>query len=411
MKVIISNQLEDKYTNFFVYPSFKQAIDINGVDTLIIHKYQETEFDVGLFISKFKEKGVSKFIYISDTPSTTLRTILNGVDGHYYEDEFYFEDEDELLALLEEIDSGEENSQLAVAEPAIDVLNDFVGAFTRGDERANTKALLDAVKDSITSLSTTINQQGQQIVAMGESTVSVFNKASQIISNLSEQSKKLAEKVEELENGAGVQSSSKASFSNNILYFTPFVYRSNAKVLFIREYAPCRYLTSFALGYLHHLHYELNRRPKLVFIVQKGAGIASKYSDYPIITQDNMNLGSLYNGEVVVTNNPKREVMKELLSKPNDVFVVVDRLYGQADIVSGRIVRVNALSSRSDIARYDVKAEDSIFSVTKQPRELFDIPVIKSFPIETETRYATYSQVMGDRYTILDAKLGLRVGE
>lgn len=408
MKVIISNVLEDKFSNFILVDSFKRASELSGVDTLIIHKYAESDFDVGVFVTTFHKSGVQTFVYISDTPSSTLRMALIGVKGYYFEDEFYLEDEEELIALLNDLDS--EEGQLALAAPALDVIGDFVGAVSRGEERAKTPVLMNSVSSALNEVSMILKQQEVQLTSMGESAIEVFERSKQIIGQMNSQNKLIEAKLRELEMGMS-SAPSKATFSNSIMFFAPYTYRSNSKLLLIREYSPVRYLTSFILGYLHHLHYELNRRPKLVFVVGKGAGIASKYGDFPIITQDNMSLQSLYDGEVVVTNNPKREVMKDLLSKPNDVFIVVDRLYSSVDIVSGRLVKVNAVGSRSDIARYNVKPEDTIFTVTKQPKQFFDIPVIKSFPTEPEARYATYSQVLGDRYSLLDFKLGLKVSD
>lgn len=408
MKVIISSELQDSFANFVLVDNFKRVEELNGVDTIIIHKYRESDFDVGAFITKFHDMGITRFVYISEDPSSMVQTTIRGVGGHIFEDEFYFEDEDELVALLEALD--DEEKTLALAAPALGVLDDFVNAFSKGEERIKAPIYLEKVTEAVQELSVMTEQQQQQLATMGENVVNVFSQARQIIQAMQSKSKEIQDKLRDLENGVS-QGSSKAQFANNVLFFAPYTYRSNSKLLLIREYAPCRYLTSFALGYLHHLHYELNRRPKLIFVIQKGAGVASKYSEYPIINQDNMGLATLYNGEVVVTNNPKKEVMKELLSKPNDVFVVIDRLYGSVDIVSGRVSKINAVGSRSDIARYKVKPEETIFPVTKQPKQFFDIPVIKNFPIEMEARYATYSQIMSDRYSLLDMKIGLKVGD
>ena len=410
MKVIISNKLQDNFTSFVLVNTFKRVTELNGVDTVIIHSFDESSFDAGVFISSFQRSGIERFLYISENPDQTVKMALRGVGGFYFEDEFYLEDEEELLALLEGIES-EEGKELALVTPALDVLTEFVDGVANGDERMNAPVFLESVTSAVKELSVITQQQQIQLTTMGESAIEVFVKASELIKGMNAQNKLIEEKLRELENGMAAGSSGKASFSNNIMFFAPYTYRSNAKLLLIREYSPCRYLTSFALGYLHHLHYELNRRPKLIFVVQKGAGVAAKYADFPVITQDNMNLGTLYNGEVVVTNNPKKEVMKELLSKPNDVFIVVDRLYGNVDIVSGRVTKVAALSSRSDIQRYREKSENSIFSVTSQPKQLFCIPVIKSFPIEAEARYAQYAQAMGKAYTTLDFKLGLKAGD
>lgn len=409
MKVIISNVLQDKYTNFVLVSSFKRASELNGVDTVIIHKYAESDFDAGVFITNFNKNGVKMFVYISDTPSKTMMATMKGVEGSCFEDEFYLDDEEELVALLESLE--DVDTAISRSEPALNVLNDFVDAASRGEERVNTPLFLSTVTNSLHEIAELTQQQSLQLTEMGKSVVNVFEKASSIIQKLSMMKKESDDKLMELETNAAALAPSRATFSNSIMFFAPYTYRSNAKLLLIREYSPVRYLTSFVLGYLHHLHYELNRRPKLIFVVGKGAGVASKYEDYPIITQDNMSLASLYTGEVVVTNNPKKEVMKELLSKPNDVFVVVDRLYSSVDIVSGRLVKVNALSSRSDIARFKVKPEDSIFTVTRQPKQLFEIPVMKNFPVEIEARYANYAQVMSSSYEILDMKLGLKASD
>lgn len=409
MKVIVSTALEDKYVNFVVVKDFNRVKELNGVDTLIIHRYDDTDFNAGVHITDLYNKGsgIKTFIYINESPSTTMKMTIRGVKGFCFEDEFYFEDEDELVALIEELDS-EEGQEFAAAAPALDVLDDFVGAFAKGDDRVKTPLFLAKVTDSVKELSEITQQQQLQLDAMGTSALEVFYSASNLIRNMKSQNSIIESKLRELEAGlSNGGSSNRQQFQNSVQFFSQYTYRGSAKVLLIREYAPCRYLTSFVLGYLHHLHYELNRRPKAIFVIAKGQGTSLKYDEWPIITNENMTLGSLYSNEIVATSNPKREVMKDLLTTPNDVFIVVDRLYGSVDIVSGRHIKINAVGSRSDVARYKIKPDETIFPVTKQPVQLFDIPVIKSFPVEVEARYAAYAQIMGDRYKLLDLKLGL----
>lgn len=412
MRVILSTELKDIFTQFVVVDTFKKIRDLKGVTTLIIHKYNENDFEAGVFISEFRSNGVSQFVYINANPSTTIKMALSGINGRVYEDEFYLEDEEELCSLLDEIDETEDSSEeTSLAQSSINIVNDFVQSFVRGEERVHTPIYLERVSQAVTELAVINEQQENQIVAMGNSAIEVFERASNIIHKMDDQRRKIEKQLEELELSQNNAGSGKVTFSNSITFFTPVKYLGNSKVLLIREYAPTRYLTSFVLGYLHHLHYELNRRPKLIFAHQKGQGISSKYSDFPAITQESMNIASLYDSEIVATNNPKKEVMNELLMKHNDVIVVVDRLYGSTDIVSGRITKVSAVSSRSDIERYKVKPEETIFSVTAQPKQLFCIPTIKNFPIESDARYAQYSQIMGDKYIILDNKLNLKAGE
>lgn len=407
MKVIVSTELDDNFTKFVVVDSFKKVKELQGVTTLIIHKYKESDFDAGVFVSQFHNNGIDQFIYISSSPSSTLQMVLKGVNGYYYEDEFYFEDEEELSTLLEDLGIEDEDENTSLATSALNVVNDFVSSFAKGDERIKAPLYLENVTSAVNELSLLTHQQELQLNTMGASALEVFEKASAIIRNMDAQNKNIEKKLEELENQQNNSFSSKPAFGNSIMFFSPYKYIGNSKILLIREYAPCRYLTSFVMGYLHHLHYVLNRRPKLIFVHQKGAGVSAKYADFTSITQESMNMSSLYDNEIIATNNPKKEVMKDLLTKQNDVIIVVDRLYGNQDIVSGRVTKINAVGSRSDIARYKVRPEDTIFSITRQPKELFTLPTIKNFPTEIDARYAAYTQVLGDKYEILDNKLGL----
>lgn len=409
MNVIISKSVVDNFNSFVVIDSLKKATELSGVTTIIIHSYVENDFDAGVFISRLRETGVSQFFYITANPSTTMRMLISGVKGYFTEDEFYFDDEEELIALLEDITENEDSSSdetTSLAAPSLNVVSDFIEAFVRGDKLISAPLYLERVKQAVVDLSKVTQQQELQITAMGNSAIEVFEKASQIIINMDKQRKLIEQKLDELQE-IQVTTPSRPNLENSINFFSPYKYIGNSKVILFREYAPTRYFTSFILGYAHYLHYTRNKRIKLVFTIQRSAGVAAKYSDFPMISQESMNISSLYDAEIVVTNNPKKEVMKELLGKSNEIVIVADRLYGSQDIVSGRIQRVAIASSRSDIQRYKLKPEETIFSVTAQPKQLFCLSTIKQFPIEEDARYAAYYQCFGKMYEMLDKKFDI----
>ena len=66
---------------------------------------------------------------------------------------------------------------------------------------------------------------------------------------------------------------------------------------------------------------------------------------------------------------------------------------------------MNAVSGKSDLQRFKVKAEDCIFPVTSQRNEFFCIPTIKNFPAEIDARYATYYQINKSKYDKLNDRL------
>ena len=409
MKVIVSTSIEDIFNNFVVVRSFKEARDLKGgVTTLIIHSFIESDFDAGVFISDLHKQGVTQFVYINSNPSVTLKMVLNGVDGHFFEDEFYLEEEEELLCLLEELGmEGDSTSNELIATSSIKIISDFIQAFARGEERVNIPMYLEQVNQAIDELNTVTQKQELQLTTMGNSALGVFEKASTIIKGMVTKNQELEKQLSELANNLSNASSSRPSFSNSITFFQPYRYIGTNKVLLIRELTPCRYLTSFLLGYTHHLHYVKNKRVKLVFVHQKGAGVSQIYSEFTNITQENMNMTSLYDTEIVATNNPKKEVMKELLSKPNDITIVVDRLYGKEYIVSGKVIKLNAVSGKNDCKRFKISPNECIFSITAQPSQFCCLPTIKKFPDELDARYAVYAQVCDEIYKKFDDKLKL----
>lgn len=406
MNLIVSTKLENNYTNYKVIKSFKDVLETDEIDTLIINSFDESNFDAGVFIAKIHKQGVNKFVYISQEPDMTVKMVIQGLKGYIFEDEFYLEDEEELDCLLADIGmSNEESTSLASA--SVGVIKDFVHAFARGEERIKVPAYLEQVSQAVNELSVLTQKQELQIRVMGTSAIEIFEKASLIIKTMVEQHKDMEQKLVELEESQNIAASSRATFSSNITFFTPFKYMGNAKILVIREVSPCRYLTSFVLGYLHHLHYDMNKRAKLIFAHQKGAGVSAKYNDYTLITQETASMSSLYEAEVIATNNPKREVMKDLLAKKSEVFVVVDRLYQNQSIVQGRISELYAVSGATDLDRFKLQPEDCIFPVSGTENAFFTIPTIKGYVTEVDARQAAYSQICGDAYNRLDILIKL----
>ena len=409
MKVIISTELEDKYNNYIVVRDFKAVRNLIGVTVLILHKVEGlSDFDAGVFISNFYKDGIKSFVYINSNPSKVIKTVINGVGGTTYEDEFYFDDEDELTALLDDL--GLDTSMNSLVLSSTQIVKDFIGAFSRGEERIQAPVYLEQVNQAVNELSELTHKQELQISEMGVSAIEVFERASSIIVSMNDQKKILEKQLEEFEESQALKQMSKQSnaFSSAIMFFPSFKYVGTSKVLNVRELSPCRYLTSFLLAYTHHIHFNLNKRVKFIIVHQKGKGIADKYSEFTAITQESMGISSLYDNEIIATNNPKKDVMQKLTHLDDDVIIVLDRLYSATDIITGRVVKVNAVSGFSDINRYKVKPDTCIFPITSQPNELFNIPLIKNYPKEIDMQYAVYTQTCKNQFDILDGMLGLK---
>ena len=412
MKVIVSDKVEDKFTEFKVVDN-TQWIKENqdDIDTVIFHSTKESDFAVGVNLSAMCKKGTVKFIYINANPQTTIKMVISGAGGFVITDEFYLDDEEELMELLKACGMDDADSETSLANVSVQVVKDFVQSFVRGEERIKTPAYLEMVNSAINQLSTITAQQELQITTMGNSAIDIFRKASDLIKNMQANHTKIEQQLKMLESNQDAASSNTGnslSFNSNVVMYPPVRYNGSKPLLLIREYSPCRYLTSFVLGYTHHVHFAKNTRVKLIVAHQKGAGVAAKYDIFTSINEQSAGYTSLYTNEFISTNTPTKDILRELFKQPVDVFIVVDRLYGTQDIVNGvKINKINAVSGISDIDRYNLKPEDTIVSIAKQEGVFATLMTLKNYESDTNMRQALYEQAYAKVYAKIDEFLGL----
>lgn len=416
MIVVVSKDTPDVFHQCVMVSSLKKVKELSQdseITALVIHNFEEPIFEAGIFISDIQKVSITKIIYINAEPEPMLTMPIQGVHGYIYQDEFYLEDEEELLALLDDIGiSPDSNSTELATTDNVAIIKDFIEAFSRNESRIQAPIYLQQVDAALTELEETTRQQELQISTMGTSAIEVFQRASKIITNLNDQKKVIMDKLKEIENAQPVISGRAPLSGGGTVFFPSTRYTGQNNVLLIREYSFCRYLTSFVLSYAHYLHYEKNKRVKVIFTVNKGAGIINKYSDFTTITQESYNISSLVDEDIVVTNVPKQELMLKLTKAPADVTIVVDRLYGNSDIVVGRVKRLCAVNGFSDIARYKNVGCDintSIFTTVNHGKlgAFGYIPHIKGYPPQEDARLALYSQNCHALYEKIDNYIGL----
>lgn len=411
MRIIISTTLKDEFSNFKVVDSFKKVRDYDDVSLLVINEFNESDFDAGVFIAEFyQSRGIKNFVYINEHPSEAIKTAIVGVSGRVFEDTFYLDEEEELLALSEEIEE-ERCTELSTASESAQIVRDFIKRFATGDEAIKAPLYLEQVENALNDLSISNQQQREQIMSMGTSAIKTFERANNVIAGIAEQKKKLEMQLNTLMNETPAKAMKTNQLGGNIFFFPTVPYTGTAKMLFIREVSPCRFLTSWMLAYEHYLHYERNKRVKLIFVHQKGYGVAKRYEPFCSITQESMHSESLYDENIIATNNPKQEVMRKLFSKQVDVFIVVDRLYGKNDIVTGRVNKLTAVGGRRDLKTYNLKPENCIFTLSgnnNTPENAFyTIPSIGKYPTDADTQKIAYIQCCKDSYPKLDKFLGI----
>lgn len=400
MKVIISKEGKGQdFSKFIVFTRFSEVKDKTGIDTIVFHSSEEGDFNVGVILAELSKKGKFKFIYINENPSQMIKMCLSGIDGYYYPDEFYLDDEDELLCLLDTINNPGALSETAlVSSNNIKLVEDFIQAYIRGESCVETKVFQSQVVEAINQLSLTITQQDTQLAEVSTSALQVFEKASNIISALTEKQKELTELTEQLDELSS-RTATPVSFANNISYFPPQKYGGNCKVLLVKQYTPCKYLVSFLFGFKTWLHTLYGKKVRLVFILGNNNNqLSQKYStikDSTIISSKSISMTSMYDSDVVILEHPQKEAFTRLWGIPYDLTIAIDMMPYDQDMVSGpQVSRLNAVAGLSDITRLKLDASKTIASqVGTQSNLFYIIKTIGNYPKEEGGRKAAYQQL------------------
>ena len=411
MKIVVTNNEELSFVGYEVVKSLHDlqsfTKDITELDALVLNRFDDTDFNAGIYLTQlWKKTKVKVILYINENPSDTIRLLLKGVNGFYYEDSFYLEDEDELNVLVEECTEIEEDTGLMVVNSAIEVVETFIEDFAAGDSKVNTPIYLDNVRSAITQLAEITHQDKQDLANMSISLEQTFASAIDTLEKMKLNRKQLQDQLKTLENSQ--LSGGGKGLSNSMTFFPQHKYIGVTKLVFIKEYVPCLYLTSFILGFADYLHANFNKRVKTVIITQKGANIQTRYNNYTFITQESMGVSALYDKDVLIVNEPKKEVLKEIFSKQVDVFLVIDRLYNQDDIVCGQISRVCAAVGKRAQETFGFQDNSCIYPIDLYENELLHIPKFKQYPTELDARKAAYSNNMGDIFKKLMQKTGIK---
>ena len=421
MNVIVSCDIDKTaFDNFIVVDSFSaiKKLGTPCIETLIIHHFKEKVFDVGIFINECKDSGIKRFIYISENPDETIKMCLKGLNSYVYTTEDYLEDEEELKFLIDDIiqDENKNSTALSNVEQNVNILEEFIDGFKRKDPKIGAPIYLNRAQEAVNELSVVTQKQELQLTTMGEESRKIFSQARTIIEQLILQNKEREAQILEAQQNANT-TAARVPMSSSVSIYAPYSHFSAVPVLLFREYSPCRYLTSFVMAYEHYLHYQLNKRVKLIICHSKDAQISKKYTgnDFVAITDVSYKTTSLYDNEKIAINVPKKDLLKKLIDVSNiDIVIVVDRLYGNTPIIKGKhITTINAISGSSDVERFGLSNAfaDTIIPVSefkyKGKSPFVTLKTIQDFPPEIDTRYAAYTLYYKEIFSKLDEKLKL----
>lgn len=404
MKIIVSTTIPDKFREFTVCKNISKIkeFESNLLDYIILHSYPETEFEAAMLISQYKQKGFTgKIIYISEEPNMMVSMLCYKT----FTDTFYFDDEEELNGLIEELEAEEEDNNIyaLTTKPALDVLYDFLDRFSKGDRIIQTPLFLERVNSAVVELQNLTTTQATELQDYTLTVENVFVQASQVMINLERNRKELKKKLDDIENEINKSSNANngSFFGSEISYFNPYKQLSGIHpTLLIREMGTCKYLLSFLLSFVHYLHYSKNYRVKFVICDTKSYVNAQKFSnidlsDFSMIMSDNFNIKSLYDANTCFTNYPTKEVMRDLISTNSyDYVIVLDRMKGRLPIVEGKVKYLFAINSTHELETFNLPKDKTFTSCIQDEEFFYSIPTIKDFnTLQDDAKIAAYSQI------------------
>lgn len=414
---IISDILKgtDNYKEFVVVDSFRE-LNERGLDKsecLIYHHCSsEIELTIGIELEILSKKGMRKFMYICSKETgvlASIRMFISSKQGIILEDEFYFENEDELKYLVTE---GWDDYAHSIVESHSDisVISDFYKNCLQGNDGALSvnKFYLDRVGEAISNVSKEHKITLQQMQDMSNTASNLFGSAGHLIDSLVKSRDKLIDQVGQLEDTLSTMETqqSRSRMRNDMVSMYPTVsYTGANNILFIREVSPVYALTSFLLAYVNFMTNFMNKRVRIVFIHTKSSLMLKKYdgmiNGMTYIMSDNMQNDALFDRTYIHIDTPKKMILSKLMSRPSfDLTIIVDRFYS-TKLVSGRVHTLYAVSGAGDVRREGLRWNDCITSIRAPKSAFLSIPAIKHYSTLEAERYSDYARECKDLFYAL----------
>lgn len=405
MNVLVSDTTL-QFSNWIVVRTLKKVRDVTGnIDNLVVHKSTESSEDKIKYLKEISQNNVNcKIIYICDKENAdnVLRMfVIGGLNGKYIDDEFFLSSENELNALISDLNSIVESTELASSS----VLKDFITRYLSDKDMKISKGYLQVVKNAVIEMSEAYHAKSLEILKLSESASEVFSNSIDIISQVKEEQLNLErnldvlrEKKKELE-----AFSVKQPLNSSVIYFPKVNYLKNKKVICIKDLGRCDYLTSFSLGFREYLEKVKALRAKIVFIEGNGKLLEERYKSYQWVKNENKNGNRNFLGKVVFTNFPTSSIMTKLIDDTDyDVIVVVDRTLNYKEhLVNCKGSTIYAISSESWVDMLKLQKKDCFTSHSDIQDTMFTIKKFNDYPNREMQRVNTYLSECKESYEML----------
>lgn len=407
MNVIIANSLDTKnYRNFSIRKEFSNiSSELEKIETLVLHNTVENELEVGLVLSDAKKAGVKKFIYINKKPIEIISACIKALGGITLQEEELLQ-EDMLDYLIESYEDFRIDTGLDITN-SVDIIDDFIKRFVDKDNRINNLDYQERVKTALIEIREKTSKTEHALNKISESAVDLFNDMSRALEDYQRTRVMMEEKVYELETKFK-EAPISTQKDQGVFYYPEVKYMGVNNILYIKEFAECRFLLSFILAYQNYVESFKRKRAKVVVLSHAFRDTKLRYNSAVSIDSGSIQHESLLIEKFLAVYQPKDRILNKVLNTATeDIIIVLDRMYCD-EMLSGSCVRkLYATSGVEAMKRANAPVNKCILSGVSIDKLFMSIPMIENYPTDGMARLQAYFQTCKEQYKKIDNLLGI----
>lgn len=375
-------------SNFHIVSSVKEATQLTSKSVIILESSNDKPFDVLVFlVSAIQTARVSKFAYIAEKPIPIIDEVMKALKAFRapLADALYnLNDFSALLISTNEHHLNRDSDTLSTLAESLSIVDKFMTEKLEAEPKASRRQIESAFAEVVEAMDKSVisdvlrDQIQTLVVDFLLSTKSFQDEIAQRerdISNL--QATNLG--------GMGISS------------YQQYTYTGNHRVVVVKEHTPVQYLTSFLCAFADYMTTMKAVKTKLIIIDRDSDMVDYRYKELMKADADSIRLqaANLLFETCVYTTTPTRTILDSLMdgSLGTDLYIVLDRTYKKAEIISGRGVKVaHAVSSRRLMRLMEFDADETILNDLGEASQLVTIGLVDPYPNEKEARKATLQQ-------------------
>lgn len=406
-KKIIVTKRNMKISGYVVLKSIK-GIDWSGVQGIVFNNSEDDDLTVMLELSRLKD-NLSFIIYTNNTIRPLFFSLFNGLNADIYADESCLEDKEILDFIVNKFGK----TGFTIPSPKQDFqalyknISDILSANTnKSAELLGSDLWKKTVNGALATVDTALARSNQ----INSDMVEILSKAHKYNAELMENNKAISKELESI-NETVANAYSNGISSSPILYPCYRVPSSTKKVLYIKFYSHCPYIKSLLLAYQHYIRSTFLLSSRILLILPSLPSYTTRYSDMSRLASDSIGVISQDDERkwgLCCTFEPKRSIMEKFFSTNNDIYFVIDEMYGN-DLISGaHVLKYNAVCGLKDLDRFNLSPKQTFFAISGAEQGLI-IPYIKDYKDGTDTvRRTKYFNNCKDLFERLNGILGVQ---